>query len=116
MMEVGHVVYSAKLSIVDMRRSVRHHINRRLIGEHRLLGDVPLELADISAEGFMAESKIPLGCGERILIRLPIARGTKGHVVWSVGNYSGFQFERIINRHDFADVLKALKPAYLVGC
>ena len=44
----------AQLSVTDLRRAARHPVDYRVIGEHRLLGDVMMHVVNISANGFMS--------------------------------------------------------------
>ena len=66
----------AQLSVTELRRSTRHPVHFRVMGEHRRLGDLQLEILNISAHGFMAASDGALGRGERVIgaLGLPYAR------------------------------------------
>ena len=61
----------AQLSVTDLRRSTRHPVHLPVIGEHRRLGDVMLNIVNISTTGFMVRDTLDLGRGERVTIRLP---------------------------------------------
>ena len=43
----------AQLSVTDQRSSTRHPVDLALIAEHRRLGDVMLQLINVSTTGFM---------------------------------------------------------------
>lgn len=100
----------AQLSVTDMRRSTRHPVDCRVIGEHRQRGDVPLHIVNISAHGFMAQGELDLGRGERVIVRLPHLGRIEAHLIWNSAERSGFQFERIIRANEFVALIDALQP------
>ena len=100
----------AQLSVTDLRRAARHTVDFPVIGEHRLLGDVMLHIANISANGFMINGELPVGRGERVTIRLPQVGRIEAFVVWNSGDRAGFQFERIIRLDDFMKMIDSLQP------
>ena len=106
----------AQLSVTDLRRSTRHPVDFRVIGEHRQLGDLHLHIVNLSAHGFMAQAEsadagvFGLGRGERIVIRLPQIGRIEAHLIWSTGDRAGFQFERIIRVNEFSALIDALQP------
>ena len=107
------MVPGAQLSVTDTRRSTRHPVDYRVMGEHRQRGDIPLHVVNISAHGFMAQndptSDAPqLGRGERVVVRLPHVGRIETHLIWSSGDRSGFQFERIIRAAEFMALIDML--------
>lgn len=100
----------AQLSVTDMRRAARHPVDHPVIGEHRQMGDVELQIVNISPHGFMAKCQHGLGRGERISLRLPVIGRIEAHMIWGVDERSGFQFERIIRLDDFLALIDALQP------
>ncbi len=100
----------AQLSVPDQRRSTRHPVDLPLIAEHRRLGDVMLQVTNVSTTGFMIAGPIDLGRGERVTIRLPQIGRIEAFLVWVEGDRAGFQFERIIRMDDFSKMIKALQP------
>jgi PilZ domain. len=100
----------AQLSVTDMRRSTRHPVDYRVIGEHRQLGDVELHIVNISAHGFMAQGELALGRGERVVIRLPEIGRIEAHLIWTNGDRAGFQFERIVRASEFVAMIDTLQP------
>lgn len=113
-----------------MRRSTRHPVDYRVIGEHRQRGDIQLHIVNISAHGFMVQDeaapagadndgpetggsengKLNLGRGERVVIRLPHVGRIEAHLIWASGDRAGFQFERIIRAADFVALIDTLQP------
>ena len=100
----------AQLSVTDQRRAARHPVNHPVIGEHRQLGDVHLKIANISAQGFMVDGQLPLGRGERVIIRLPVIGRIEAHLIWQTEDRAGFQFERIIRFDDFTALIDEVQP------
>jgi len=100
----------AQLSVTDMRRSTRHPVDCRVIGEHRQRGDIHLHIVNLSAHGFMAQGELDLGRGERVVIRLPQVGRIEAHLIWANGDRAGFQFERIVRANDFVALIDALQP------
>ena len=100
----------AQLSVTDLRRAARHPVDHKVIGEHRRLGDVHLQIVNISAHGFMTTGDHDLTRGERIVIRLPEVGRIEAHLIWAADGRAGFQFERILRFEDFMRMIDALQP------
>jgi len=100
----------AQLSVTELRRSARHPVQFRVVGEHRRLGELMIDIANISAHGFMAANTLELGRGERVTVRLPVAGRLEAHLIWNTGDRAGFQFERIIRLDDFSAMMAAMQP------
>ena len=100
----------AQLTVTDLRRAVRHPVTHRVIGEHRVLGDVHIEIVNLSAHGFMSKGDHGLGRGDRVIIRLPVIGRIEAHMIWMHEGRSGFQFERIIRTDDFLPMLDEMQP------
>ena len=100
----------AQLSVTDLRRAARHPVDYRVIGEHRVLGDVMMHVVNISANGFMTSGELPMGRGERVTIRLPEVGRIEAFVIWNNDERAGFQFERILRLDDFMKTIDALQP------
>ncbi|CAM4153402.1 PilZ domain-containing protein [Novosphingobium lubricantis] len=100
----------AQLSVTDLRRSTRHAVELPVIAEHRLHGDILLQIANISTTGFMSQGGCELGRGERVTVRLPHIGRIEAFLVWTDGDRAGFQFERIVRVDDFARMIKSLAP------
>jgi len=107
---VSVVASGAQLSVTDLRRAARHPVDFSVLGEHRDLGDMPLHIANISAQGFMINQAPELEKGARITIRLPKIGRIEAHVIWMTGDRAGFQFERIIRTDDFLAMLDEMQP------
>ncbi|MCW1381852.1 PilZ domain-containing protein [Novosphingobium sp. KCTC 2891] len=100
----------AQLSVTDQRHAARHPVNLPVIAEHRVLGDVMMNIANLSTTGFMIRGATELGRGERITIRLQHIGRIEAFLVWNDGERAGFQFERIIRQDDFMRLIKGLQP------
>jgi hypothetical protein len=100
----------AQLSVTDQRRATRHPVEHPVIGEHRTRGDVPLQISNISAHGFMVDGAPVLGRGDREIERLPEIGRNEALCIWTDDERAGFQFERIIRLDDFVAMIEALQP------
>jgi hypothetical protein len=100
----------AQLSVTELRRSVRHPVDHKVIGEHRQIGDVHLHIINLSPHGFMANGAVDLGRGERVTVRLPVVGRIEAHIIWARNDRSGFQFERIIRSEEFLKLVDTLQP------
>ena len=100
----------AQLSKNDVRQSNRYPVNRRFKGEHRRHGDIELHVANVSTYGFMTATETGLSRGERVVIRLPHIGRIEAHLIWTLHERAGFQFERIIRSDDFALMVEAMQP------
>lgn len=100
----------AQLSVTDQRRAARHPVNLPVIAEHRRLGDLMLNIINISANGFMVRDKVELSRGERVTIRLQQIGRIEAFLIWNDGERAGFQFERIIRQDEFLKLIKSLQP------
>jgi len=100
----------AQLSVTDLRRAARHPVDHRVIGEHRVLGDVLMRVVNISANGFMVQGELAMGRGERVTIRLPAIGRIEAFVIWNDNGRAGFQFERILRLEDFMKLIDELQP------
>jgi hypothetical protein len=100
----------AQLTVTDLRRAVRHPVAHQVIGEHRVLGDVMINIVNLSAHGFMSKGDHGLSRGDRVVIRLPVVGRIEAHMIWLHEERSGFQFERIIRLEDFMKLLDTIQP------
>lgn len=100
----------AQLSVTDQRRASRHPVDFPVIGEHRSRGDVPMNIINVSAQGFMIDNGGDLGKGERVTIRLPEVGHIEAHVIWTSSERAGFQFERIVRLDEFQKMIDAIQP------
>jgi hypothetical protein len=100
----------AQLSVTDLRRAARHPVDYRVIGEHRVHGDVMMHVVNLSANGFMVSGDMVMSRGERVTIRLPVVGRIEAFMIWNNGDRAGFQFERILRLDDFMKLIDALQP------
>ncbi|WP_239805429.1 PilZ domain-containing protein [Croceicoccus hydrothermalis] len=100
----------ARLSVTDLRRATRHPVDYPVVADHRIHGDLPMRLCNISANGFMAQSDVVLDRGERLTVRLPEIGRIEAHVIWSADRRAGCQLERVIPPDRFAEMLSQMRP------
>lgn len=85
----------------DLRRAARHRASHKAIAESRRHGDQHIHIANISAHGFMIDNNAAFEHGDRIELRLPVVGRIEAHLIWTVEDRAGFQFERVIRLPDF---------------
>ena len=100
----------AQLSVTDLRRSTRHPVSHRVIGEHLAHGDVEMHVTNVSAHGFMVDSRPNLARGDRVIVRLPVVGRIESYCIWVTEDRAGFQFERIIRLDDFMQMIREIQP------
>ncbi len=94
----------------DLRRAARHRTEYNVIVESKPHGDRPAHITNVSAHGFMIDNNEIFETGDRIELRLPVVGRIEAHLIWSVENRAGFQFERVIRLPDFLEMLKVVSP------
>lgn len=94
----------------DLRRAARHRADYQVIVESKLHGDRNAHIVNISAHGFMIDNNDVFDRGDRVELRLPVVGRIEAHLIWSVENRAGFQFERVIRLPDFMNILKSVSP------
>ena len=100
----------AQLSVTELRRSTRHPVDIKMIGEHRHHGDIEMRVTNVSAHGFMIADQNDCARGDRIVIRLPEIGRIEAYCIWVTEDRAGFQFERIIRFDDFQRMIKHIQP------
>lgn len=95
---------------MDLRRAARHRAEHKVIVESKQHGDQQLRIVNISAHGFMVEDNTLFQRGDRVELRLPVVGRIEAHLIWSVENRAGFQFERVIRLPDFLGMLEKVGP------
>lgn len=100
----------AQLSVPDMRHAARHPVDYTVVAEHRVQGDIPLHVANLSAHGFMIDEAPPLAKGDRVIVRLPMIGRIEAYCIWLSDRRAGFQFERIIRFDDFIAMVDEIQP------
>lgn len=101
----------AQLSVSEQRSVSRFPVHLPVIAEHRRLGDLKLNIINVSPTGFMVEDSLDLGRGERVTVRLLHIGRIEAFLVWSEGSRAGFQFERIVRQDDFMKMVRSLAPS-----
>lgn len=81
-----------------------------VMGEHRTRGDIPLHIANISAQGFLVDNSALVERGDRLTISLPGIGRIEAYAIWVADERAGFQFERILRLDDFMELIDRLQP------
>jgi len=100
----------AQLSVTDLRQAARHPVDLPVLAEHRRIGDIHMRITNISSNGFMIDGELPIGRGERVMLRLPEVGRIEAHVIWVADDRAGFQFERILRPDMFAAMVDQMRP------
>lgn len=104
------MIGGAQLSVTDLRQAARHPVDYPVLAEHRRMGDIHMHITNISANGFMVESDVAIGRGERVMLRLPEIGRIEAHVIWVSEGRAGLQFERILRPDAFASMVDQMQP------
>lgn len=96
-----------QLSVTELRRAARHPVDLSVIAAHRLQGDIPLHIVNLSAHGFMVRGDPAMPRGERLTVRLPEIGRIEAFIVWKTDDRAGFQFERILRQDLFSKLVSA---------
>lgn len=101
-----------KQPVPDMRRATRFPVDFQTICETRKEGEFSAKISNVSAHGCQIVHDVPLGKGDRVTVRLPVAGRIEAFLVWSHGGRSGFEYERVIRQSDFMAMLDQMnRPA-----
>jgi PilZ domain len=104
------MVQSAQTDDMDLRRAARHRADHMVIVESKQHGDQKVHITNVSAHGFMIDDNVLFERGDRIEVRLPAIGRIEAHLIWSVENRAGFQFERVVRLPDFMALLEKVSP------
>ncbi|WP_066556326.1 pilus assembly protein PilZ [Croceicoccus bisphenolivorans] len=104
------MIGGAQLSVTDLRQAARHPVDYPVLAEHRRIGDIHMLVTNVSSNGFMVDGELPIGRGERVMLRLPEIGRIEAHVIWVAEGRAGFQFERIIRPDAFVAMVDQMQP------
>lgn len=93
---------------VERRQSERDEVFYRTRASVTGLGIFPVQVVNISANGFMARTETELPVGQELTIRLPVVGEVKAEVRWALGGRIGCQFARMIDLAPYLELLAAL--------
>jgi len=82
----------AKLADADGRRAERRVVNLAASLREPGAAVVDVEVLNLSVDGFMATSSLPLDAGHYVYLKLPGMEAQKSVVAWVDGDKAGFQF------------------------
>jgi hypothetical protein len=101
-------MFAARRVQHDRRESEREEVFYRTRAVANGFGSLPVQVVNISANGFMARSETELPIGHPLTIRLPIVGEIKAEVRWALGGRIGCQFVRMIDFAPYLELLGAL--------
>jgi hypothetical protein len=92
----------------ERRQSERDEVFYRTRASAPGLGNFPVQVVNISANGLMARTEAEVQVGQSLTIRLPVMGTVKAEVRWSLGGRIGCQFQRMIDLASYLDMLGTL--------
>lgn len=92
----------------DRRESEREEVFYRTRASAPGLGNFPVQLVNISANGFMIRTDTDVAIGDRLSLRLPVVGEVQAEVRWALGGRVGCQFARMIGLAPYLELLAAL--------
>lgn len=94
--------------MTEARQATRYPVSYRAPGEHRQLGEIHLQIVNVSRSGFLVLESMGIARGDRVMMALPKAGHIEAFCLWTRDQQAGFQFERLIRAEDFALMLVAM--------
>lgn len=99
------------LPVAEGRRADRRVVNLAASLREPGASVVDIEVLNLSLDGFMASSVMPLENGVHVWLKLPGLEAQKARVVWVEGEKAGFQFTTQMHAADLAQfVASERKP------
>lgn len=92
----------------DRRDSDREEVFYRTRATPTGMASLPVQIVNISANGFMARTEADLPVGHKLTVRLPVVGEIEADVRWSLGGRIGCQFARIIPFAPYLELLGEL--------
>lgn len=97
----------AKLPIVEGRRAERRVVNLAASLREPGATVVDVEVLNLSIDGFLASSAMPLEAGAYVWLKLPGLQAQKSLVVWVDGEKAGFKFTSPMHQADFDQLVSS---------
>jgi hypothetical protein len=88
----------ASLPAGDGRRTERRVVNLAASLREPGAAISDAEVMNLSTDGFMAQSELPLEQGQIVYLKLPGLEALKSRVAWVDGNKAGFEFTAPLHR------------------
>ncbi|SLK12646.1 PilZ domain-containing protein [Novosphingobium mathurense] len=105
------MIKQARPGSYEMRYASRHSVDLVVTAEHRRLGEITLDIQNISAQGFMVQGDLDLQRGERLEVHFPLVGRMDALLVWSHDGRAGFQLERVIRGEDLRRLVRQFQAA-----
>lgn len=108
---------------IDLKRATYVGVDKRVAPRSdcycRLAVTMPdllqklVTITNISADGLQFFCDRHLEPEDKVVIKLPLLAPTKAHVIWSLGNKTGVEFDESVAASDYLPLLRALgvRPA-----
>lgn len=105
----------AQLNSADMRNVARVTVEYRVPAKHRWLGEVQLQIQDVSPFGMMIRDKGGVGRGDRLNVALPVVGATEVFCLWTRYQDAGLLFGRPLSEDEFRCVIHAMRAERKTG-
>jgi hypothetical protein len=92
----------------ERRESEREEVYFRTRANADGLGQFPVQIVNISANGLMARTDTDVPIGGALSFRLPIVGDVRAEVRWALGGRIGCQFDRMIPLAPYLELLGIL--------
>lgn len=86
-----------QLQTADLRRSSRYPLSRMVAADHPTLGDLTIQVANISSGGFMTSARAGILRGDRLALSLAHIGQVEAVCLWTRHQQAGFLFERKVS-------------------
>jgi hypothetical protein len=101
----------AKLASAEGRRAERRVVNLAASLREPGATVVDVEVLNLSSDGFMATSSLPLELGHYVYLKLTGLEAQKSLVVWVEGDKAGFQFASPLHPRVLEQLVSAERKA-----
>lgn len=100
----------AQLPVTEGRRAERRILNLAASLREPGATVADIEVLNLSADGFMAHTDLPLEIGGTVYLKLPGLEAQKSQVVWVDDDKAGFSFSSPLHRGTLEQVVNAARP------
>lgn len=92
-------------TLADQRSAEREEVFFRTRCSTAAQRNVPVQIVNISATGFMARTEGDFAIGDIVTVKMPVVSETRATIRWALGGRVGAQFERMIDLTSYLNML-----------
>ena len=100
---------NARQQDLEVRHNTRFQVSYCVTGKHRHLGDLTLQIVNISATGIMVDGKAGIERGDTVLLHLPSEKDVEVLCIWTWHQLAGLQFDRPVNIQTLTAIVDAMR-------